>query len=370
MKTAAFIIEDKEKNLEQINDILRDAGIEARFVPCGLENARKHFSAPVDCVQLARKARQLEQAHERLKWSEARMRHFARIAADWFWESDEEHHLIWSSDGPLREGDRLTDAFSGCLPGLLPADQDMAPLAALKEGRAFQDAVLEIELEQGERAAFRLSGEPLFDAAGAFVGYRGVGHDITESLRASRQICHDASHDTLTGLANRREFQRRLQRAWLRSRQDGVVHALCFLDLDRFKAVNDEAGHAAGDALLAQLAEVMRGLVRGADTLARLGGDEFCLLLENCALEYALRVSGNLINTLGELEFEWLGQRYSVGASVGVTLITPDTEDATRALAEADVACYAAKKLGHNQVQIYHPPECRGQVVGERGAPP
>ncbi len=364
MKKKAFIIEDNDNNLEKISSTLRDAGIEARFVPCSLENARSLFSGPVDCVKLARKADELERAHEQLKWSEARMRHFARIAADWFWESDEDHFLIWSSDGPIREGDRLSDAFSGCLPGLLPVDHEMEALVALKECRPFQDAVLELELESGERAAFRLTGEPLIDPSGHFSGFRGVGHDITDALRISRQIRHEASHDVLTGLANRREFQRRVQRAWLRSRQEGAVHALCFLDLDRFKAVNDHAGHAAGDALLMQLAKVLHGLVRGADTLARLGGDEFCVLLENCALEYAVRVSDNLLRTLRELRFEWQGAFYSIGGSVGITLITSETEDATKALLEADVACYAAKKLGRDQVQVYQSSDCGGLTVG------
>ncbi|MDP2433272.1 MAG: diguanylate cyclase [Pseudomonadota bacterium] len=364
MKKKAFIFEDNDNNLEKISEILRKAGVNARFMPCSLENARTLSSEPVDCVKLAHKALELERAHERLKWSEARMRHFARIAADWFWETDEDHHVIWSSDGPIREGDRLTDAFSGGLPGLLPGEHCAETLAALKEGRPFQDAVLEVELERGERAAFRLSGEALIDPSGHFSGFRGVGHDITDALRASRRIKHEASHDALTGLANRREFKRRVQRAWLRSRQEGAVHALCFLDLDRFKLVNDHAGHAAGDALLAQLAGVMQGQVRDADTLARLGGDEFCVLLENCALEYAVRVSDNLLGTLRELRFEWQGEFYSVGASVGITLITPETEDSTRALAEADVACYAAKKLGRDQVQVYRGSGCRGHTAG------
>ena len=365
MQKTAFIIEENDTNLERISEVLRAAGIQASFMPCGLENARTHFSEPVDCVKLARKASELEQAHERLKWSEARMRHFARIAADWFWETDEEHRLIWSSDGPIREGDRLTDAFSGGLAGLLPGEHCAETLAALKEGRAFQNAVLELELESGERAAFRLSGEPLIDLSGYFSGFRGIGHDITEAQCLSRQISHEANHDPLTGLPNRREFQRRVQRAWLRSRQEGAQHALCFLDLDHFKTVNDHAGHAAGDALLAQLAEMMRGQVRGADTLARLGGDEFCVLLENCALKNAVRVSDNLLSSLRGLRFEWQGEFYSVSASVGITLITPETEDATRALVEADVACYAAKKLGRDQVQVYQCADCGGHAAEE-----
>ncbi len=365
MKTAAFIIEDSQDNLETINDVLRDAGIQARFVPCGLEAARQHLAGTADCVLLDRKARELELAHARLQWQESRMRHFAHLAADWFWETDEEHTLIWSSDGPIREGDRLTDAFSGGLPGLRPDDPDMDALAALKERRPFRAAVLELELESGECAAFRLSGEPLFEDSGSFLGFRGVGHDITDALRLSRQIHHEASHDPLTGLVNRREFQRRVQRAWLRARREGGAHALCFIDLDRFKAVNDQAGHGAGDALLAQLAGHLRGQLRGGDTLARLGGDEFCVLLENCALDDALRVSENLLAALRSLEFEWRGQRHSVGASIGVTLLTELTEDANRALVEADVACYAAKKLGRDQVRVYQPADAGGMIVGE-----
>lgn len=363
MRTAAFIIEDG--NLETINDILRDAGVRARFVPCGLEAARQHLAGVADCVLLDRKNRELELAHTQLQWHEARMRHFARLAADWFWETDEQHTLIWSSDGPIREGDRLTDAFSGGLPGLRPDDPDMDTLAALKERRPFRAAVLELELESGESAAFRLSGEPLFEDSGSFLGFRGVGHDITDSLRLSRQIRHEASHDTLTGLVNRREFQRRIQRAWLRARQDDAIHALCFIDLDRFKAVNDQAGHAAGDALLKQLAEHLRGCLRNGDTLARLGGDEFCALLENCTLEHAVRVAEGLTDALRALEFEWQGQRHSVGASIGITLINARTEDANHALAEADVACYVAKKLGRDQVQVYHPSQDGGLVVGD-----
>jgi diguanylate cyclase (GGDEF)-like protein len=353
MNKAAFIIEDTPTNLEKISDILRNAGITPNFIPCCLENARTLVSGPLDCVKLARQVHELEQANKRLQWSEERMRHFARIAADWFWETDEEHRVIWTSDGPIREGDRLSDAFSGALPGLLPAAHCVETLAALKEGRAFQDAVLELELASGERVAFRLSGEPLLDSTGYVTGFRGIGRDITEALRQCQQYNHEATHDALTGLANRIEFQRRVQRAWLRSRQEGAVHALCFLDLDHFKDINDNAGHAAGDALLTQLADVLRGVIRGADTLARLGDDEFCVLLENCALEYAVRVSNNLLDTLRELRFEWEGEFYSVGASVGIALITRETEDATRALVEADVACYAAKKLGRDQVQVY-----------------
>jgi diguanylate cyclase (GGDEF)-like protein len=363
MKKTAFIFEDNPDSLEQISEILRNAGIHTRFTACGLESLPAQSSDPLDCVRLARKASELELAHERLKWSEARMRHFARIAADWFWETDEDHHVIWSSDGPIRERSRLTDAFSGCLPGLLPTEHCAETLAALKEGRAFQDAVLEVELDSGERAAFRLSGEPLIDATGHFSGFRGVGRDITAALRLSRQDSDGDSRDDLTGLVNRREFQRRVQRAWLRSRQEGAVHAVCLLGLDRFHVVNDKGGRAAGDALLAHLAKVMSAQIRSGDTLARLGGDEFCVLLEDCALEHAVRFADKVLGTLRALRFEWLGEFYSVGASIGITCVSPKTEDATRALLEADLACYTAKKLGRDQVQVCRHADCGGHTA-------
>lgn len=364
MQKAAFIIEDNTTSLEQINLLLRTAGIEAHFVPCGLEYARTQFSEPVDCVKLSRKARDLEHAQARLKWSEARMHHFARIAADWFWETDEEHRVIWSSDGPVREGDYMTDVFAGLVPGLLPGEQGAEVVAALRERRAFQNTVLEIELASGERCAVRIAGEPVLDPNGDFSGFRGVGHDYTEALHQSRQVIHEANHDALTGLYNRREFLRRVQRAWLRSRQDGVVHALCFIDLDHFKQINDQAGHAAGDALLAQLAGVMREQVRGGDTVARLGGDEFCVLLENCALEYALRVSNELIGNLRGLEFEWQGEFHPIAGSIGITLITRDTEDVNQAMVEADLACYTAKNLGRDRVHVYHQTDSRHVAGG------
>lgn len=353
MAISAFVIDNPQHDLETLNAALRQAGIEGQFRPCGLDHAHAAFSEPLDCVKLARKASELEMLHDRLRWSEARMRHFARIAADWFWECDEEGFLIWSSDGPIREGVCLAHVLAGRIKGLTPGENSLDALTALNQRLGFQDAVLEADLQDGERHAFRVSGEPVTDPAGHFSGFRGIGRDITEELRLTRQVSHDANHDPLTGLANRREFQRRVQRAWLRARQENATHALCFLDLDRFKAVNDGAGHVAGDAMLTQVAEAMKKQVRGGDTLARLGGDEFCLLLENCAQDSAVRVAENLLQSVRDVRLDWNQTCYSVGASIGITLITPETDDAGRALVEADVACYAAKKLGRDQIQVY-----------------
>ena len=195
-----------------------------------------------------------------------------------------------------------------------------------------------------------------------------VFHDVTEPRRMAQQMAHDATHDALTNLANRREFERRLERALASAKQFGSRHALCYLDLDQFKLVNDAAGHAAGDELLRQIRGLLAGKFRGRDTLARLGGDEFGLLLENCELERALRISDMVIATLRNHRFAWQQWTFHVGVSIGLVSITADAESATQLLTQADVACYTAKERGGNRAHVYQregtePPESHAQIL-------
>lgn len=190
---------------------------------------------------------------------------------------------------------------------------------------------------------------------GTVTGAVLVFRDATEAQAAARRLSYMATHDALTGLVNRHEFERRLERALMSAREDGSLHALCYLDLDRFKAVNDVCGHAAGDELLRQLSAALRERTRSRDTLARLGGDEFTALLEHCKIDQAHRIAEDLRKAVEEFAFAWRGRTFTVGASIGLVALTGTTGSAAQALSAADAACYAAKKKGRNQVYVFGP---------------
>ncbi|HEY9146204.1 MAG TPA: EAL domain-containing protein [Thiobacillus sp.] len=171
--------------------------------------------------------------------------------------------------------------------------------------------------------------------------------------RATARLVYQASHDALTGLINRREFEQRLERTLLSALQQGREHALCYMDLDQFKVINDSCGHAAGDELLRQLALLLKGNLRERDTLARLGGDEFALLLENCSIQDALEVADTFRAEVQRFRFKWGDRIFSVGMSVGMVAINSDSGTAANLMSAADAACYVAKDRGRNQIHLY-----------------
>jgi diguanylate cyclase (GGDEF)-like protein len=171
--------------------------------------------------------------------------------------------------------------------------------------------------------------------------------------RATARLIYQASHDALTGLINRREFEQRLERTLQSALQQGREHALCYMDLDQFKVINDSCGHAAGDELLRQLALLLKGNLRERDTLARLGGDEFALLLENCSIQDALEVADTFRAEVQRFRFKWGDRIFSVGMSVGMVAINTDSGTAASLMSAADAACYVAKDRGRNQIHLY-----------------
>ncbi len=183
--------------------------------------------------------------------------------------------------------------------------------------------------------------------------YEGTLTDITAAHELSQQLSYEASHDALTGLCNRRELELRLQRALEMSQATGAQHAMLFLDLDRFKIVNDTCGHVAGDELLRQLGDVLQHRVRNNDIVARLGGDEFAVLLHNCRAEAAEQIANNLLKTVEQFEFIWGTNKFSLGASIGLVVIDSHFKRLTQVMNAADSACYAAKDAGRNRVAIY-----------------
>ncbi len=171
--------------------------------------------------------------------------------------------------------------------------------------------------------------------------------------QATARLVYQASHDALTGLINRREFEQRLERTLLTALQQDREHALCYMDLDQFKVINDTCGHAAGDELLRQLALLLKGNLRERDTLARLGGDEFALLLENCSIQDALEVADTFRAEVQRFRFKWGDRIFAIGMSVGMVAINRDSGTAASLLSAADAACYVAKDRGRNQIHLY-----------------
>jgi len=177
--------------------------------------------------------------------------------------------------------------------------------------------------------------------------------DVTENFELASQLSYQATFDGLTGLVNRREFEDRLQEVIDLAQQQQTENALCYLDLDQFKVVNDTCGHMAGDEMLRQLAQELYRCVRREDTLARLGGDEFAILLENCSLETAERVANNIRQMVQNFRFLWEDSVFTIGVSIGMTPISRDGESISEVLRRADAACYAAKEAGRNRLHVY-----------------
>lgn len=189
--------------------------------------------------------------------------------------------------------------------------------------------------------------------------------DISESRRLASELSFQATHDSLTGLLNRRAFEYRLVGTLNRTRTDNSTHALFFIDLDQFKVVNDTSGHSAGDQLLRQVAEVARKALREGDILARLGGDEFGVILENCNLETAARIAEKLRSTLEQTTFTWEKEHHPIGCSIGVVPITDEATDINALMRAVDIACYMAKDEGRNRV--YVSAEDDQQLIAQRG---
>ena len=176
---------------------------------------------------------------------------------------------------------------------------------------------------------------------------------IREASRKSQEIHFQAHHDSLTHLPNRKEFGHRLHLAVESAQERELEHALCFLDLDQFKIINDTCGHKAGDQLLICISKLIQEKIREHDMLGRLGGDEFGLLLESCSLEKALEISEGIVNLVRNYKFDWKARTFQIGVSIGVVHITKDTDDVTKLMSEADIACYAAKDMGRNRVHVH-----------------
>jgi diguanylate cyclase (GGDEF)-like protein/PAS domain S-box-containing protein len=302
---------------------------------------------------------QRAQAEESQRESELRFRSLVQMSSDFFWETDAQDRFTEMVHGPS-----YVDTVAGAgeigwgeLRGMFQARQ---PFRDFEFGRPWSD---------GSIRYFSVSGEPRFAAEGAFLGFRGVGRDITEIALARERIASLAYSDPLTGLANRTSLSPALEQAVERARRRGAKLAGVFMDLDGFKQINDAHGHDIGDGLLVDVARRLRTVLRASDFVARLGGDEFFVVIEE--VHDVPAVDGIARKLLSELlePYELAGgKRAQITASLGVSVFPDDAGDAQTLMKHADMAMYAAKEAGKNSYRFY-PVEPAGEVTYERTNP-
>ncbi len=227
----------------------------------------------------------------------------------------------------------------------------------LQEGAGFRLSEHTLLVHRNEEQDFSVAVavSPIHDPEHQQVGTVLVFHDVTEIRGVARRMSYQASHDSLTGLVNRPEFELRLTRALESTRNEGRHHAMCYLDLDQFKVVNDTCGHIAGDELLKQLAAALQQGVRGSDTLARLGGDEFAVLLEGCPVEKAHQIAEGLRQIVQDFRFAWQDHVFEIGVSIGLVPLDADSGSLTEVMSAADAACYVAKERGRDRIHVHQP---------------
>jgi diguanylate cyclase (GGDEF)-like protein/PAS domain S-box-containing protein len=197
------------------------------------------------------------------------------------------------------------------------------------------------------------SATPILAGTGAVVGAVTVFRDVSHERKLAEELSWQATHDPLTGLINRSQFESQVATALHSAKHEGHAHALLYMDLDRFKVVNDTCGHAAGDVLLQMLARMLHAQMRNIDVLARLGGDELGALLLHCPLDHALKIAEEIRQSIKEFRFVWDSRSFELGISVGLAEITADSKSMTDLLIAADQACYVAKEQGRNRIHVY-----------------
>ena len=309
---------------------------------------------------------ELKSVETALRQSEARFKDFAGIAADGFWELDEQLRYTYISEHAKNVYLALDNVLGQTRANVIRSHFKADEWQHLQDrGRwlkhftcleAHKPSELEYEwpCRDGKMRILLDICVPILDEAGHFRGYRGAVRDVTESHQLARQLTYQANHDALTGLINRRAFEKRLQYALNESKHYQINYVLCYVDLDQFKVVNDTVGHVAGDELLKQIATLMQNALPATAILARLGGDEFGVLLIDCLPDQALDIANTVLREISLFRFNWQQRCFELGASIGLAPLMDSTTGIEQLFTQADMACYLAKDAGRNQVCIYH----------------
>ena len=301
---------------------------------------------------------QRKQAEASLRESEARFRALTQMSSDFFWETDEAHRFTQLVYGPGYLPPEMGRGVIGKAAWELHCESPdeggwAAHRARLDEHLPFRDFEFARRMPDGVVRYLSISGDARFGPLGAFIGYRGVGRDITEIALARERIASLAYSDPLTGLANRTSLMPALEQAVQRARRKNSKLAVIFLDLDGFKQINDAYGHDAGDALLVELAGRLRDNLRASDLIARLGGDEFLVVLEEVQDTEPVEVVANKLLVETVRPYRLPGAEASVTASIGISMFPDDAADAVALVKHSDIAMYAAKQAGKNTSRFY-----------------
>ncbi|MDZ7840229.1 MAG: EAL domain-containing protein [Gammaproteobacteria bacterium] len=292
---------------------------------------------------------------ERIQLSEQRFRDFAGAAADWFWEMDPSLQYSYVSE-------KTGEANAGPEPPVLEKTRERlceatagdASTAGNSDARQAVELEFTVDLPNCPEMEVLTLVKPVYDTRHELAGWRGVGRDVTRERQMEREIRHQATHDSLTGLVNRREFDRRLRELLAADSQPRECF-VAFIDLDRFKLINDTAGHSAGDAALKRIAEILRDGLPGDAVAGRLGGDEFGISFSAKNIHSAIGLMECLVSALAGARFDWDNSRFSVGASIGLVPVTKSYKTSDQVLSDADASCYRAKNGGGNRVCVYQP---------------
>ncbi len=312
---------------------------------------------PVGFGGILRDVTQRRQTEQALRESEARFRALTNLSSDWYWEQDAELRYV-RMESRYTTSDAIQKTFLGRRPWETELEMHApggwdAHRALLLAHQPFRDVIMFRQLANDTPYYISVSGEPMFDDDNRFVGYRGVSREITDQKVAEARIQHLATHDSLTGLPNRAMFNQLLNHALSSAQRHDRLFAVLFIDLDRFKFINDTLGHVAGDLLLQEITRRFQKTLRASDVVARLGGDEFVVLVEEMSTaEQAATVARKLL--LAAIKpVLLLGRECRITASVGIALYPRDGADAETLMKNADIAMYFAKSEGKNNFQFY-----------------
>jgi diguanylate cyclase (GGDEF)-like protein/PAS domain S-box-containing protein len=295
-------------------------------------------------------------AERGVRESESRFRSLTELSSDWYWEQDAEFRFTRLEGQYITGDNREPDAELGKTSWDLGfvIDGGWEPHRELLSAhKPFRDVVMQRSFPNGTLIYIRVSGEPIFDRDHRFIGYRGVGRDITAQKRAEERIQYLATHDSLTGLPNRAQFSNLLAHTIVSAHRYQRKFAVLFVDLDRFKIINDTLGHEAGDILLKEMSARLNDCLRSSDVVARLGGDEFVVLLQGVNESAQAATAARKVLSAVIKPVTILNQECRVTASVGVCLYPDDGEDEQMLMKNADLAMYLAKEEGKNNYKFY-----------------